>query len=158
MSRGIGKTQQAILDALAEDTEHDGCLTTAELAERVGVGDGQVRRAVYSLEQRHLVVLDRGPGDWKGAGSYGPLVRRVTTWTSRSGERREVVSDLPVALTVRQGELLPGRGPYRYRAREDTEFVRIGMPVGIVLYVSLPENAPSDGCDGMTPGRGSRSL
>ena len=39
--------------------------------------------------------------------STGSLVRRVTSWTTQSGKRVEHVSELPVALTVRKGELLP---------------------------------------------------
>jgi len=72
--------------------------------------------------------------------STGSLVRRVTSWTTQSGKRVEHVSELPVALTVRKGELLPPT--YRWRATEDTEFVRIGMHTGLSLFVWLPENAP----------------
>ena len=52
----------------------------------------------------------------------------------------ERVERLPVALTVRKGELLPPT--YRWRATEDTEFDRIGMPTGLSPFVWLPENAP----------------
>ena len=60
-----------------------------------------------ALQRRGLVVLTREYGGWKGAGEYGQLVRRVTSWTTQSGKRVEHVSELPVALTVRKGELLP---------------------------------------------------
>ncbi len=52
MSRGIGKTQQAILDELTA-----GHLAVAELAERLGVGDHEIRRAVHALADRGLVNL-----------------------------------------------------------------------------------------------------
>jgi hypothetical protein len=90
-----------------------------------------------ALQRRGLVVLTREYGGWKGAGEYGQLVRRVTSWTIQSGKRVEHASELPVALTVRKGELLPPT--YRWRATEDTEFVRIGMPTGLSLFVWLPE-------------------
>ena len=52
MSRGIGKTQQAILDELSA-----GRLAVAELAERLGVSDSQIRRAVHELDDLGLVNL-----------------------------------------------------------------------------------------------------
>ena len=52
MSRGIGKTQQAILDELSA-----GRLAVTELAERLSVDDRQIRRAVYALADRGLVNL-----------------------------------------------------------------------------------------------------
>lgn len=55
MSRGVGKTQQRILDALLPETLSG--LTVVELAELIGCTDGQVRRAVYALNRRGSVVL-----------------------------------------------------------------------------------------------------
>ena len=52
MSRGIGKTQQAILDELSA-----GHFAVTELAERLGVSDRQIRRAVHALAERDLVNL-----------------------------------------------------------------------------------------------------
>ncbi len=45
MSPGIGKTQQAILEEL-----NAGHLAVADLAERLGVGDHEIRRAVHALD------------------------------------------------------------------------------------------------------------
>ncbi len=50
MSQGIGKVQQAILDELSA-----GHLAVAELAERLGVSDHEIRRAVHALADRGLV-------------------------------------------------------------------------------------------------------
>ena len=52
ISRGIGKTQQAILDELSA-----GHLAVTELAERLGVSDRQVRQAVHALADRDLINL-----------------------------------------------------------------------------------------------------
>ena len=52
VSRGIGKTQQAILDELSA-----GHLAVTELAERLGVSDGQIRHAVHALADRDLINL-----------------------------------------------------------------------------------------------------
>ena len=52
MSRSIGKTQQAILDELST-----GHLAVTELAERLGVGDHEIRRAIHALADRGLVNL-----------------------------------------------------------------------------------------------------
>ncbi|TXI23782.1 MAG: helix-turn-helix domain-containing protein [Nitrosomonas sp.] len=62
MSSGIGRMQQRIMAELAAatsqyETENCWALTVMDLAERTGVSDRQVRRAVRSLEQRGLVVL-----------------------------------------------------------------------------------------------------
>ena len=93
-----------------------------------------------ALQRRGLVVLTREYGGWKGAGEYGQLVRRVTSWTTQSGKRIEHVSELPVALTVRKGELLPPT--YRWRATEETEFDRIGMPTGLSCSSGCPRTPP----------------
>ena len=52
MSRGIGKTQQAILDELSA-----GHLAVTELAERLRVNDRKIRRAVHELDDLGLVNL-----------------------------------------------------------------------------------------------------
>lgn len=60
MSRGIGKTQQRILDELAAATDRSAvynCLSVAELADRIGSSDRQIRFVLQSLEQRGLVVI-----------------------------------------------------------------------------------------------------
>jgi len=98
--------------------------------------------------------------------STGSLVRRVTSWTTQSGKRVEHVSELPVALTVRKGELLPPdvpvaghRGhrvrphrhahraePVRLAARERPQAVDdTGAPVPIALWPVAPADWPSSG-------------
>lgn len=52
VSRGIGNTQQAILDELSA-----GHLAVTELAERLRVSDRQIRRAVQALADRDLINL-----------------------------------------------------------------------------------------------------
>ena len=111
MSRGIGKTQRAILDALANEHEFP-TLTVMELAERIGVSDRQTRRAVRSLEDRALVCVSRGH-TWHGTGEYGPLIER---------ERAGLADDIPTAQTV-----------------DGTEYIYCGMPA-VALDVWLPHN------------------
>lgn len=69
MSRGIGRTQAAILDTLADlPPKRDvwgvfpSWLTVMELAERLGLRDNQVRRAVRALEGRGLVRVTKDTG------------------------------------------------------------------------------------------------
>jgi transcription initiation factor IIE alpha subunit len=50
--RGIGKTQQAVLDELSA-----GRIAVTELVERLGVGDRQTRRAVHALADGGLINL-----------------------------------------------------------------------------------------------------
>ena len=61
MSRGIGRTQQAILDALQlESPGGDEIWTTAELASHINRSPRQVTRAVRSLQERGLVHVFHG--------------------------------------------------------------------------------------------------
>lgn len=53
MSRGLGATQKAILDAL----QSSGRIGAVELAHRIGINDRQARRAVDALAKRGLVRL-----------------------------------------------------------------------------------------------------
>jgi hypothetical protein len=48
--------------------------------------------------------------------------------------------DWPTALVVKAGEFrpTPSRDGHRWRARRDTEFYHIGMPIGVSLFVWLP--------------------
>jgi hypothetical protein len=140
MSRGIGKTQQRILDELAsiEPPKRDwllivgGSLTVMELAERLGIPDRQVRRAVRALEDRGLVVITRGIS-YHGIGEYGPLVRRKWMFSIDT-------KDLPTAKVLKAGEPWPWRPGYV--ASRDTELVHIGIP-SPALEVWLPENRVS---------------
>ena len=129
MSRGVGKTQQRILDVLAA-TEH-GNLTVVALAERLGASPRQIRQAVHSLAGRELVVLTKEGLGWQGVGEYGPLVRRKSMYN-------EYGPEVPTATVIREGDPWPWR--YGYVAREDTELVHSGMPTGASLLVWLPED------------------
>ena len=63
MSRGIGKTQRAILGELLKlpiEAWPRG-LPVVELAGRLGCSDRQIRRAVYALAERSLVALVKEP-------------------------------------------------------------------------------------------------
>ena len=128
MSRGIGKTQQAILDALAADD--DPCLTVAELAERVTVSERQIRRAVRSLEDRRLVVITKRSTGQRGVGEYGRLVPRQTL-------RYNYGLEVSTATVVKKGDPWPWlKG---YVAARDLELVHAGMPTNPVLLVWLPD-------------------
>lgn len=68
MSRGIGRTQQTILNTLAAWPKDPVWLTTQcpsvmELAGALGLRDNQVRRAVRSLEVRGLVRVGKDGGN-----------------------------------------------------------------------------------------------
>lgn len=138
MSRGIGKTQQRILDELAgieippwrliPDRWNYG-LTVVELSTRLGVSDRQVRRAVRALEDRALVVITR-ESVWRGEGEYGPLVRR-DSWLNSYGP------EVPTARIVGKGEPWPWQEGYV--AARDVELVHAGMPTPALLVWS-PEN------------------
>ena len=56
MSTGIGRAQRRILAELAAASN---ALAVVQLAERLGMSDRQVRRAVHSLADRKLVVLTK---------------------------------------------------------------------------------------------------
>ena len=75
VSRGIGAIQQRILDELLAASDDYG-LTVVELAKRIAVSDRQIRRAVYALADRELVVLTEEHGGWRGRGGYGRRVWR----------------------------------------------------------------------------------
>ena len=79
VSRGIGKTQQAILDALAAD--NDPWLTVSRTGRaNHQVSERQIRRAVRSLEDRRLVVITKRSTGQRGASAgYGRLVPRPDT-------------------------------------------------------------------------------
>jgi hypothetical protein len=128
MSRGIGTTQQAILDTLAA-SEH-GNLTVTALAGEIGVSISQARRAARSLEARSRVVITKESLGWKGVGEYGPLMRRHS-WTNNYGP------EIPTAKTLHEGDPWPwGDG---YIASGEVELIHRGMPV-VSLLVWLPEN------------------
>ena len=79
MSRGIGNTQQAILQELSA-----GHLAVTELAERLDVSDGQFRRAVRALADRGLVNLYKVTHQLPN-GRYAPaklFVEKPSYWRS----------------------------------------------------------------------------
>ena len=79
MSRGIGKTQQAILDELSA-----GHLAVTELAERLGVNDRKIRRAVHELDDLGLVNLYKVTHQLPN-GRYAPaklFVEKPSCWRS----------------------------------------------------------------------------
>jgi hypothetical protein len=117
ISRGIGKTQQRILDALAGDdgfTDVAG-VTVDDLVSQMGCSDNQIRRALRSLERRGLVISWREYLGHKGIGEYGPLLVKT-----------EGDSAHPTSLKVKAGDPWPdGSGCVTTR---DIEFYRAGMP------------------------------
>jgi hypothetical protein len=138
MSRGIGKTQQRILDELVSIEQppvqlipwpQDYALTVMDLAHRIGISDRQVRHAVRSLEDRELVVITRG-SVWHGVGQYGPLVRRKSLFNDYG-------PDVPTAQVIGRGERWPWKEGYV--AARDVELVYAGMPTPALL-VWLPGN------------------
>jgi hypothetical protein len=127
MSKGIGKTQQRILDIV--DNAEFPFTTVAELAEAIGCSDRQIRRAVRSLESRGLLVLrERVHLGWTGYGEYGALRRK---WLS--------LHDAPTVLSVKAGEDWPEElsGGKQLVATVDSEFYRQGIPTHGLL-VSTP--------------------
>jgi hypothetical protein len=83
MSRGIGRTQQAILDALPRQAGR-GCTTTV-LAERLHRSPRQVRTAVQALQERGLVAISKQVIWWKGDEHnpipvYGALVLHIESY------------------------------------------------------------------------------
>jgi DNA-binding transcriptional ArsR family regulator len=132
---GIGKTQQRILDAPADDSIHrtlaldsDGELCAGEperdgmtvttLAELVGVSVRQIRTAVRALERRGLVSISKECVGRSGRGEYGPMVN--TRWARNA--------DLPVART--EIKRIEEHDPQRWMTlkRYRVEFGHAGMP------------------------------
>ncbi len=147
MSRGIGKTQQAILDALAAQRSDDSyaALDASVLAERISKSPRQTRQAAHSLAGRGLVALSKEPGGRAGVGKYGPLTPRLGRDRRWGGD--DYGPEVPTVAVAKPGEygFLPNGGRSDYWRWNDTcdhdvEYVHGGMPVGIVLLVWLPED------------------
>jgi hypothetical protein len=126
MSRGIGKTQQAILNELADTTEYLA-LTVTNLAGKLGLPMNQTRRAARALEQRELVIITKECTDWKGQGEYGRLVPKKWSFDN----------DKPTAVTVHKGDPIPHQPGWV--AVRDIEYYHAGTPT-VGLLVWLPEN------------------
>jgi hypothetical protein len=71
MSSGIGKTQQAVLDAL--DAAEHGNLTMVGLAKRVGGASRQILSGVRALEKRGRVFITRENLALESIAEYGDL-------------------------------------------------------------------------------------
>jgi len=134
MSRGLGATQRAILDALGEVP---WSLTVVQLADQLHRSPAQIRRAVHALAERDLVILRKGHGGFAGEGQYGPLAQRGVT-------RGDEDAEWPTAETRQRPDVYfdpEDAGTPRMRVRwYDVEYVRIGMPTGLSLLVSLPRD------------------
>ena len=130
MSRGIGKTQRAILDAV-ESSKH-GYLSVVELADMLGASPRQIRCAAHALQARELVDLRKRCAGHIGLGEYGPLIPR----TSKHGD------DIPTAETrTVYFDTTDDDGRWRLGHYKQA-MVRGGMPTGESLYVSLPSDGP----------------
>ena len=137
MSKGIGKTQQAILDTLKDSSYFAEPI--GELAKATGKSPRQVRTAVHALESRGEVIITKGFLYRRGVGEYGHLVRRQY----RSGQASK---NAPAALTVKKGEPWP-RGVWtvgadvdeNWNAKHDQEWIHQGMPTS-ALVIWLPVN------------------
>ena len=147
VSRGIGKTQQAILAELTDAKDYRW-LDIATLTERIGCSGRQIHQAVRSLERRGLVVITREHLGWKGLGEYG---------REQCREMHTHGPEVPTSRVIRKGEPWHrGRG---YIARRDTELVRGGMPTwGLAVW--LPENRITylEGCLKLQRAFGSNST
>jgi hypothetical protein len=146
MGRGVGKTQQRILDELAGEQEQLG-LTVVGLADRLGVSTRQVRTAVHALHHRGLLVLTKEFGDWKGQGEYGTKRSRFRDIDDADGDRtrypnahwgipQECDEVFPMMTRPDGTQMIKGP-PTRYR--REYYFERQGMPTGVSLIAWLPE-------------------
>ena len=130
MGRGVGKTQQTILDQLVGEQEFLA-LTVTELAQRVGASDRQIRTAVRALERRGLVVITKEHIGWSGRGEYGPLVELGLAETE----------GLPTAKVVDTGRHWFDDAEGRYRAIK-RELGHIGMPrAGLLVWLPQQRSA-----------------
>jgi hypothetical protein len=114
MGRGIGKTQQAILDALAEQPR--GAISAVGLAEHLGISGPQVRRAIRALETRELVAVSREHLGWK-------TVTNPTPWKGR-------------LLLIDPAEVDQTPGAWRFEHNGEERGAVLQMPVsGLVVWL-----------------------
>jgi hypothetical protein len=136
VSRGLGRLQRRIVDALAAKNGDEA--STTEIARALEMdtptGRRQVRAAVAALERRDLVIVERRQTiDWHKTGRERLVYR--------SGE----APDRPPDFVVKEGERWPmcdgrvlGEGedwprhPWYYYAREDTKFWRVPEELPVV--------------------------
>jgi len=136
VSTGIGKTQRRILDAL--HASENSVLTVIKLAEKLGLRDNQVRRAVHALADRELVVLTKEHARWAGVGQYGPLRRRDNGYYDLdTGKQVEYGPEVPTADFDSHWDELD-------RGWNRVEYVHAGMPTGVSLLVWTPEAAAAE--------------
>lgn len=72
MSRGLGSLQRRILAALAVTPNQPPALTTRELSTLLDRSPRRIRAAIYSLETRGLVHVQKRYLGHAGVGRYGP--------------------------------------------------------------------------------------
>jgi hypothetical protein len=93
MSRGLGRTQQAILDALP--TRAGEWASTSELADKLDRSPRQIRTAVQALQDRGLLAVHKQVIDWKGEEPnqtpvYGALVMSLQSWADWLEKEQEI--------------------------------------------------------------------
>jgi predicted transcriptional regulator len=98
MSRGVGRTQQAILDALPRQAGEGR--TTSVLAEELHRSPRQVRTAVQALAERGLVAVSKQVIWWKTENIpvYGLLVMHIESYADWL-EKMQQIRDRAVCET-----------------------------------------------------------
>lgn len=114
MSRGIGKTQRAILDALEVDP--DTPQTIKELAATVGISERQCLRACTSLQDRRLLIMRK----WgKGCG-YSDKARPVFAHAGELPRSYRYAKNPPAPIGhLDKGDPWPGKPGYVASAPTD---------------------------------------
>ena len=135
MSRGLGKTQRAILAALPDS----GSMTVAALARQLGAPQRQIRAAVHALADRELVMLDLwSSGERAGVGEYGPLVQRIDGYwnpDNKGPARLPYGPDVPTAEVRKRWVNDCDDDGNLIRTQISIEYVHAGMPTGRSLFV-----------------------
>jgi hypothetical protein len=100
VSRGIGRTQQAILDRI--DASGYGRLSVTDLARMLDLDERQVRRAVYSLADRELVTVKAETVKLSG-GRWAPkklYVQRAGALALYRAVKQHVDDNFPKGVSV----------------------------------------------------------
>jgi hypothetical protein len=133
MGKGLGSTQQAILDALP--TQAGKGATTSGLAAKLGRSPRQIRAAVTALADRGLIAVHKQVIDWKPRADgehmpvYGALVMSLQSWADwleyqqQIRDREVRRADELAAFSARLKQYGLGGSPQEaadyHRARED---------------------------------------
>lgn len=93
MSRGLGRTQQAILDALPRQAGKGR--TTTALADDLHRSARQIRTAIQALQERGLVAIHKQVIWWKGNEHnpipvYGALVMHIESYADWLEKEQEI--------------------------------------------------------------------